>query len=700
MKKPLSVLLAAVMVMALLPTAGFPTALMAEPPEVLVSGDWQYTVENNKAALVAYTGDALTVKTPATVEGLPVTALSGTFKDNTDIVSASVSSGVTVIGEGAFQGCSKLVFVSVSSTVRTIGEGAFQDCARLMSVILPNSVTTVEKQAFMGCSSLDDVVLGSGLRTIGEDVFRNCTALETFTIPSNITSIHGSAFAGCFNMVAFEVDENSNSFSVIDGVLFNRSATTLVRYPAAKPDKAYKIDNTVTRIAAHAFDSAVHLESVTIPSTVVTVENSVFLGSALETIKIDRAKQGNLVWPEIGLYQIIWLQKPVTVMFDADDANIFSQTLVYGETVTKPSDPAKPGYRFIGWFDGEGFWDFEQDTVGPERIVLTAKWALQTSFTVTFKDGGEVLEVQKVNEGEAASAPAHPSKTGYAFAAWNRPFDCITEDIAVYTTWEINNYTVIFADGDTVMDTQTVEHGGTAAASANPAKTGFRFAGWDQPLSGINDDLTVKALWTATESNENTGGNGQQPSQPANEYTVVFVDGAKTLNEQTVQSGGSAIAPKVSPKTGYSFAGKELKMDSYQNAQTAQDTPEFNLDVKVFPIAERRGRTMAFASVGIEGLVAIRGIQVIEGNKGPIVSMPQSRGGDRKFHDIAFPLDGDLRKQITRDVLAEYGRAAEITAEKQQSLADKMREGAAKVAAQAADPNRASGRPAKGAEIA
>ena len=78
------------------------------------------------------------------------------------------------------------------------------------------------------------------------------------------------------------------------------------------------------------------------------------------------------------------------------------------------------------------------------------------------------------------------------------------------------------------------------------------------------------------------------------------------------------------------------------------------LDVRVYPIEEPKGNTKAFASIAIEDLVAIRGIRIVEGAKGLFVSMPQSKDDSGEYHDIAFPLTADLRKEISKSVLAEY----------------------------------------------
>ena len=84
---------------------------------------------------------------------------------------------------------------------------------------------------------------------------------------------------------------------------------------------------------------------------------------------------------------------------------------------------------------------------------------------------------------------------------------------------------------------------------------------------------------------------------------------------------------------------------------------EVNLEVRVYPLEEPKGNTKAFASVAIEDLVAIRGIRVINGEKGLFVSMPQSKDGNGEYHDIAFPLTANLRKDISKSVLDEYNCA-------------------------------------------
>lgn len=129
-------------------------------------------------------------------------------------------------------------------------------------------------------------------------------------------------------------------------------------------------------------------------------------------------------------------------------------------------------------------------------------------------------------------------------------------------------------------------------------------------------------------------------------------------------------------------------------AMASRNAEDIKLDVKVFPISEPRGDTLAFASVGIDDLVAIRGLRVVGSDKGLFVSMPQSKDKNGEFRDMAFPLSGDLRKAISNAVLSEYKQQV---AERKQGIGERLSEGKEQSARQAAEaPARAVAKKAPG----
>ncbi|MBQ7761554.1 MAG: leucine-rich repeat domain-containing protein [Clostridia bacterium] len=66
----------------------------------------------------------------------------------------------------------------------------------------------------------------------------------------------------------------------MDGVLYTKDASTLVAYPQAKKEKTIKIENTVTKIGAHAFEDS-YLQVLDLPPSIVEIEEEAFRNCSL-----------------------------------------------------------------------------------------------------------------------------------------------------------------------------------------------------------------------------------------------------------------------------------------------------------------------------------------------------------------------------------------------------------------------------------
>jgi len=77
------------------------------------------------------------------------------------------------------------------------------------------------------------------------------------------------------------------------------------------------------------------------------------------------------------------------------------------------------------------------------------------------------------------------------------------------------------------------------------------------------------------------------------------------------------------------------------------------LDCRAYPIEEPKNKTVAYASVTINDMVAINGIQIIDGKNGLFAQMPQTKVGD-EYKDIAFPVMKGLRGELNNALVATY----------------------------------------------
>ncbi len=251
------------------------------------------------------------------------------FKGNIRLATIVIPASVTTIEEKSFSFCSSLTTVSIPASVTTIEEYSFSFCRSLTTVSIPASVTSIGSYAFSGCSGLTTVAIPASVTTIGSFAFNGCSGLTTVAIPASVSSIGSFAFLYCsgylmveednanysskdgvlFNKaqtiliqcptskvgnclipssvttiessafsgsnVFFTVEDGNANFSSKDGVLFNKTQTTLIQCPISQNGN-YTIPNSVTSVGSSAFTNCSGLTSITIPFSVTAIEYSAF----------------------------------------------------------------------------------------------------------------------------------------------------------------------------------------------------------------------------------------------------------------------------------------------------------------------------------------------------------------------------------------------------------------------------------------
>lgn len=77
----------------------------------------------------------------------------------------------------------------------------------------------------------------------------------------------------------------------------------------------------------------------------------------------------------------------------------------------------------------------------------------------------------------------------------------------------------------------------------------------------------------------------------------------------------------------------------------AAQPAKLDVDVRVYPSKEE-GNLLAFASVTLGGCFAVKGIKIMDGEKGAFVSMPDRKDSKGEYHDICFPTTSEMRQDI------------------------------------------------------
>jgi len=293
-----------------------------------------------------YHGKSEKVIIPASIGGIPVTALKGGVLYNEKIKQVVLPEGIVSIGEYGFYDCTALTSINLPESLTSIGDSAFKGCTALTSIKLPQNLTSIEYEAFKGCVRLTNINLPKGLVDISGDAFAGCSKLTEFsvdeanpvfavvdgilfdkamttliaypagkkgeyTIPDGVITVQNSAFDGCGEitrinipqsfidssyslcscsaLVDIMVSEHNPQYSSIDGVIFNKGGTALLRYPKGRENKDYIVPDGVIIIRDFAFDGCERLGAVTLPMNLQYIGEGAFKGCTnLETITLSR----------------------------------------------------------------------------------------------------------------------------------------------------------------------------------------------------------------------------------------------------------------------------------------------------------------------------------------------------------------------------------------------------------------------------
>ena len=201
-------------------------------------------------------------------------------------------------------------------------------------------------------------------------------------------------------------------------------------------------------------------------------------------------------------------------------------------------------------------------------IDLTVEALPVETFTVTFKaeggswQDGTTEKTQTVESGQAATAPADPTREGFTFDGWDTDFSNVTSSITVRAKWKEKEsptpetFEVTFdANGgkwsdETTEKKQTVESGQAATAPADPTRDDYDFDGWDTDFSNVTSSITVRAKWKEKES----------PTPETFEVTFdanggKWWDGTTESKTLTFESGQTVTAPGELAMEGYDLKG-------------------------------------------------------------------------------------------------------------------------------------------------
>ena len=124
--------------------------------------------------------------------------------------------------------------VTIPPGVTEIPVCFFINCNMITRVNLNSNIQSIGASAFHGCESLEEVIIPDGVKSIDAGAFTYCKRLECISIPASVSFIDPDAFSCCDKINEIIIDNDNVNFRLYDGMLYSYNLSQLYLCPAGK----------------------------------------------------------------------------------------------------------------------------------------------------------------------------------------------------------------------------------------------------------------------------------------------------------------------------------------------------------------------------------------------------------------------------------------------------------------------------------
>ena len=261
------------------------------------------------------------VQYSATVDGAAPTTVVAYVSDDATVVRVNANGVATALAEGT----AHIYAILCDGTSDVIDvEVKYGESGDFLYKLLDNN-TKAEISAYRNETASEvtvpDTISFDGndipVVSVGTGAFTNALKLKTVNIGAGIVSLSGASFDCAYALEEITVDAANTYFSSLNGVLYNKQRTSLLKFPAAKQGDTYTASFTVpsnvasigdyafkdninlvqinlaakiSKIGAHSFESTERLMNLELPSLVESIGEFAFAyNSTLKYVLIRQA---------------------------------------------------------------------------------------------------------------------------------------------------------------------------------------------------------------------------------------------------------------------------------------------------------------------------------------------------------------------------------------------------------------------------
>jgi hypothetical protein len=321
-------------------------------------------------------------------EAAAVSSIEGVFEGDTSFKSFDefqFFSGVTRVPNNMFEAWAQMESIVLPGSIVTIGESAFNNCLSLRKIEIPDGVLNIGQRAFSSCAQLKKIIIPQSVNSIGNYIFSGCGALESITLPNGLRSIGWGAFENCKSLCSIELPEQIEAIGIS---AFEGSGLTSITIPSSVTtvnNQAFKkcqqlstvsFNNPKTVIESLAFMDCNRLSTVILPASIKRLEYGVFWGCySLRTIDIPETVtelDGSVFWGCTSLKSIVLPASIVSI----GGSSFYRCSNLKTVTIHSIVPPVLGGQAFyIGLYVSDGKYHYPDSILVPKESLDSYKKA-------------------------------------------------------------------------------------------------------------------------------------------------------------------------------------------------------------------------------------------------------------------------------------------------------------------------------------
>ena len=491
-----------------------------------------------------------------------------------------VSYRVSAIAPAGFAGCSGLTGISLPAGLTHVGERAFEACG-LAELWLPASVAYVGPRALAACSSLERVI-ALGATDAAPDALAEDAGVSVYCPSGSEDSWNMGLPAAGNHLMPYGVSLSNEPLIIEVG------------------ESADLFDGGVCEIP-HGCEM-----SYSYPAKPISVESNLVTGKMigiseisvvvmLDGIELTKAVRGvQVIAPKISPY-IYDFSGTYTYRFDTQggspvpadqtqylDGTSSSSGVSVKPNATRPANPSRAGYSFLGWYlasSPDSFYDFGSeyakfrgsDISGGANGVITfyAKWS-PYNYSFTLGSSSNVNTSGSSSSGNYATGSTitlrASASTGYHFVKWISSNSSLVSDLySANTTFSMPAGPVTMTPS-VALTSYSISYelnGGSQAANPptsytmqssdvalpTPTRIGYDFSGWYESSGFSGSQVTSIPKGSI-------GDRKYYARWSPKTYAVTFdSQGGSAVSDVKATYGSVFSKPTDPSRLGYAFAG-------------------------------------------------------------------------------------------------------------------------------------------------